>query len=301
MSTRVLVTGAGGYIGRAVAAHLARRGHQVRGAYRNPEHVATLRRDGIEPVILDIRDEDALTERAADAEVVVHCAFAASTPRDLPVAIALERRVTRTLLSTPATVVYTSGVGVLADGEGCDPVHEDRVPSSTAPLAWRFELEQAVRAARGRVIRPALVHGRGGNRILIDLIEQSAARGASGYPGEGTSRLPTVHLDDLVEAYALIVERGQEAATYAAVGADTTTRQVAHAIADLLGVPARSAADRTIADELPALQWIAGDLVVDAPRLRDQLGWHPTGLSLPEDLRGGSYTPPAPSMPAPVR
>jgi hypothetical protein len=41
--------------------------------------------------------------------------------------------------------------------------------------------------------------------------------------------------------------------------------------------------------ELPALEWIAGDLRVDARRIHDELGWRPVGPALPDDIARGSY------------
>jgi hypothetical protein len=62
--------------------------------------------------------------------VIVHCAFAASGPGDdVAAAIALERRATAVLIGatqgSEGMVVYTSGVGVLADASLLLPV---RVP-----------------------------------------------------------------------------------------------------------------------------------------------------------------------------
>ena len=41
--TRIFVTGAAGYLGSAIAARLARPGHDVFGLTRNPEHANALR------------------------------------------------------------------------------------------------------------------------------------------------------------------------------------------------------------------------------------------------------------------
>jgi nucleoside-diphosphate-sugar epimerase len=260
----------------------------VQGVVRSGRRVAELKACGVEPVQLDINELGRLAELANRADLAVHCAFGAKRPSDVAAAVDLERRATRTLVASEATVVYTSGIGVLADGRD-GPLSEDDVPSADAPLAWRYELERFVTHAGGRVVRPALVYGRGGNRILTDLIAQSAARRAAGYVGDGDGLLPTVHVDDLVDAYARVVSDGRDGGVYTALGDTTTTRAIADAIGDLLAVPVRPLTEATMRTELPALEWITGDLRVDAPRLRDELGWRPAGPSLTDDLARGSY------------
>ena len=286
----MVVTGAGGYIGGAVAAGLARRGEQVRGVVRSTGAAAELRACGVEVVELDLHDLGRLAELAYATGVVVHCAFAATRPSEVPAAIELENGVTRTLLASLARVVYTSGIGVLAGGPAGRAVSEDDIPSADAPLAWRYELERLVSDAGGRVVRPALVYGRGGNRILTGLIAQSAARGAAGYVGDGDGALPAVHVDDLADAYARVVTEGRDSGVYTVLGETTTTRVIAEAIGELLGVPAGPVTTQTMRAELPALEWIAGgDLRVDAPRIREELRWRPVAPSIADDLARGSY------------
>jgi nucleoside-diphosphate-sugar epimerase len=271
----VLVTGAGGYIGGAVAASLAGSGHRVQGVVRSTHRVVELQACGVEPIQLDLRELGQLAELADGVRLVVHCAFGATRPSEVAAAIELERRATRMLLAARSTVVYTSGIGVLAGGPAGRTVPEDYVPSADAPLAWRHELERLVTDAGGRVVRPALVYGRGGNRILTDLIAQSAARAAAGYVGDGDGALPTVHIDDLTDAYVRVATEGRDGAVYTVLAQTTTPRAIATAIGELLGVPVRPATEATMRSELPALEWIAGDLRVDAPRIRDELGWRP--------------------------
>jgi NAD(P)-dependent dehydrogenase (short-subunit alcohol dehydrogenase family) len=57
----VLVTGVSTGIGRAVAVELARRGHRVFGAGRRPEAAPP----GVEPVTMDVRDDDSVTAAVA--------------------------------------------------------------------------------------------------------------------------------------------------------------------------------------------------------------------------------------------
>jgi nucleoside-diphosphate-sugar epimerase len=58
-STKILVTGAPGYIGMGVASALVRRGHDVLGTVRNAGNAAPLVAAGITTVEVDLRDDNA--------------------------------------------------------------------------------------------------------------------------------------------------------------------------------------------------------------------------------------------------
>ncbi len=62
---RVLVTGAGGFTGLALARSLAARGYRVRGLVRNPAGAEELSRAGVEVLTGDVRDE-ALVRQALE-------------------------------------------------------------------------------------------------------------------------------------------------------------------------------------------------------------------------------------------
>ncbi|MDO9498620.1 NAD-dependent epimerase/dehydratase family protein [Falsiroseomonas sp.] len=69
---RVLVTGAGGFIGHHLVSHLVRAGHWVRGAdQKQPEYAAT---DADEFLTLDLRDPANCTAAAAGIDEVYHLA-----------------------------------------------------------------------------------------------------------------------------------------------------------------------------------------------------------------------------------
>jgi nucleoside-diphosphate-sugar epimerase len=159
-------------------------------------------------------------------------------------------------------------------------------------MRWRYDLERLVAHAGGRVVRPALVYGHGGNAIIRDLIRQSALRGASGYLGDGDGTLPTVYLDDLVDGYVRVIEKGARGQTYTFVGDTTSARAVMEEVGRLVGAskPAKSLDPETIATELPAAQWIAGDVPVAATRAREELGWTASGPTLIDELAHGEYS-----------
>ncbi len=74
MGYRIFLAGATGVIGRRVAALLRDAGHRVTGTTRAESKAGALRALGIEPVIVDVFDADALARAVAAAkpEIVIH-------------------------------------------------------------------------------------------------------------------------------------------------------------------------------------------------------------------------------------
>ncbi len=71
---RILVTGATGFIGGAVARRLLSEGHSVRAMARTPERAADLAALGADVVMADLGDEDLLDRAVQGCSVVIHCA-----------------------------------------------------------------------------------------------------------------------------------------------------------------------------------------------------------------------------------
>ncbi|MBD0315804.1 MAG: NAD-dependent epimerase/dehydratase family protein [Nitrospiraceae bacterium] len=69
----ILVTGAGGFLGTALAAHLCDQRLNVRAVVRNESHIPLLPSD-IEIVVADIRDQGKIRKAATGCETIVHLA-----------------------------------------------------------------------------------------------------------------------------------------------------------------------------------------------------------------------------------
>lgn len=71
---RIFLAGAAGAIGRRLVPLLVAAGHEVTGTTRSPEKAATLKAEGVEPVIVDVFDANALhaAVTAARPEAVIH-------------------------------------------------------------------------------------------------------------------------------------------------------------------------------------------------------------------------------------
>ena len=66
---KIFCTGASGYIGGSVAAHLIAAGHQVTGLVRSPEKAEAVRARGIQPVLGTLDDGKILTQAAQAADI----------------------------------------------------------------------------------------------------------------------------------------------------------------------------------------------------------------------------------------
>ena len=73
---KIFCTGASGYIGGSVAAHLIAAGHQVTGLVRSPEKAEAVRARGIQPVLGTLDDGEILAQAARAADIVVNAASA---------------------------------------------------------------------------------------------------------------------------------------------------------------------------------------------------------------------------------
>src|SRR4051812_19095383 len=69
----ILVTGATGCLGGAVARKLAKSGHHVTGSGRNTSNGAALEKDGIKFANVDLKDHAAMQSLAGLFPVVLHC------------------------------------------------------------------------------------------------------------------------------------------------------------------------------------------------------------------------------------
>lgn len=75
-SKTLLITGAAGFIGRAVVAHARARGHQVRALVRQEVSVLPEWGEGVTPVVADLTDRAALAPALDGVDAVIHLAAA---------------------------------------------------------------------------------------------------------------------------------------------------------------------------------------------------------------------------------
>ncbi|BDE07383.1 hypothetical protein WPS_26590 [Vulcanimicrobium alpinum] len=214
---RVVVTGAGGYLGAAIVGALRRRDHDVLALVRDDQQAASAGASGARTRVLDLRALEMLFEHAYGADAIVHAAYEPANGG------AVERRAVDALIEalkgTGNRLVYTSTLA-LPPGIAAYPA-EERPDAAAPPWHWRVANEYRAldglrRGVAVSVVRPPLAYGRrGGGVVLRGMLRDARERGRVRYVGEGSARWSTVHVDDLADAYAAILETGEAARVYA--------------------------------------------------------------------------------------
>jgi len=292
---QVLLTGATGYIGPAVAEALQRAGHAVMGLARSEDKARLLAARGHGAHRGDLRDPASLEEGVRRADAVIHTAMEAN--EDGP---QVDRAAVEAILGELSRLnrpfIYTSGCWVL--GNTGDRVADEDSPLSPTPLvAWRPAVEQLVldaarRGVQGIVLRPAIFYGRGGG-LVASFVQSAREHGAARIIGDGENRWTFVHADDLADLYLRALGAAPGTLLFAAHGSALRVREVAAAASRAAGaggkvetVPLEEARHSMgpVADALALDQQISGD------RAHRTLGWRPRGPSVFAELESGSYS-----------
>ena len=243
---KIFITGASGFIGGSIAAHLVRAGHQVRGLIRKPEHSGELKRLGIEPVLGTLDDRALLIAEAQAADAVIN---AASSDHEGAVSALIEG-----LAGSGKVFLHTSGSSIVGDASGGEAAeariyHEDALPQPTADKAARVAIDRQVLEAAQRNIRSAvlcntLIYGHGAvagsaSVQLPRLVRQAQKSGVVRHVGSGGNTWSNVHIDDVAELYRLALEKTPAGTFYFVESGEASFRDMSAAIARAmkLGAP----------------------------------------------------------------
>jgi len=292
----VLLTGATGYIGSAVAEVLQKAGHKVTGLARTPEKAKQLEARGVRACLGDLLKPETVAAAARTAEGVIHTANT-NDANSARVDAAVVQAILKVLEGTGKPFVYTSGIWVL--GSTGENAADEQTPVNPTPLvAHRPAMEQEVlgyksRGVRTIVIRPAVVFGRGGS--MPKMFAQSAREtGAARFVGDGQNRWAFVDVDDLAQLYVLALEKAPPGSLYnVAHGPSYRVRDVAEAASIGAGAKGKTQA-WPIEEARKTMHAFADALVLDqqvsGEKARKELGWSPRAASVLDDLKTGSYT-----------
>lgn len=234
-----LVTGAGGFLGRAMVKALRAHGQRVRVLVRRPlpEYADD---PGVQMVIGDLGDPRMVDHAVAGASIVYHVGAAMrGSPRDFEAGTSWGTRNIVAACRRHATsrLVYVSSLSVL-DHAGRDPTitvdetfafepHPQlRGAYTQTKLAAERMVTEAV-AAHGLpavIVRPGQIFGPGAERVTPNGTIALAGRWIAVGPGAQT--IPLVHLDDVVDALLLAAQAPQAVGrVFNVVDPQTVTQQ----------------------------------------------------------------------------
>ncbi|MBS0363144.1 MAG: NAD-dependent epimerase/dehydratase family protein [Proteobacteria bacterium] len=286
---KFFVTGASGYIGGSVATRLIASGHAVVGLTRTAEKSEKLQAQGIEPLVAELDDAEALTRAARTADAVINAASA-----DHPGAV---ETLLQALSRSGKLFIHTSGSAIVADdacGEAGEQAYSEDDYFEPVPFRLeRVEMNRRVRVAaiedgvRGVVICPPTIYGEGlglekDSDQIPKLMSLSERQGAGLYLGRGLNRYSNVHIRDLVDLFELVIDKAPGGAFFFAENGEMSFREIAEHIARALGLPGVHSLD---VEEVtrsfgPAARYgLASNSRVRAVAAR-RLGWRPSAPAL---------------------
>jgi len=312
----VLVTGASGFLGRAVAAELIARGHEVRTLQRRPSGVA-----GATDFLGSITDPRILARAVDGADGVVHLAAKVSLAGNAHEFRAVNVEGTRSLLdvaeragasrfvqvSSPSVAYAGSALA----GVGAEPSDPERAHGDYARTKAEGELIALARDSASLhvvAVRPHIVWGPGDTQLVARIVDR-ARRGRLPLLNGGTALIDTTYIDNAATAICAAHDRAPEAHGRAYVVTNGEPRPVADILAGIclaagvrpprrsipawLGRTAGSVIERIWAivpgaDEPPMTRFLAEQLSTahwfDQRDTRRDLAWSPT-VSIDEGLR----------------
>ena len=222
---RVLVTGAGGFLGRAVVRRLNEAGHAVV-ALVHAETADTGSAD-IERRSGDIASLDAMTLAVAGCDAVVHCAACVTPFGRIDDYYDVNVRGTDNLLAACEIAgirkfVFTSCASVVLDRGDLNGVNETQRMPARAPtpyLATKAIAERHVLAANARdfatvALRPHLLWGPGESTLLPRLAALAKA-GKLRLFGEAGKKIDSCYVDNAADAHVAALERLEPDSTIA--------------------------------------------------------------------------------------
>ena len=309
----VLVTGASGLLGGAVAAAVRDAGHEVRTLQRRPSGVA-----GVTDLLGSVTDATTVAHAVAGVDAIVHLAAKVSlagAPAEFEnvnvggtlrlLRAATDSTASRFVFVSSPSVAHAGASIVGDDAHPADPLRARGDYARTKATAELLALAADSPELAVVAVRPHLVWGPGDTQLVARIVDR-ASRGRLPLLGHGAALIDTTYIDNAASAIAAALERAPEVHGNAYVVTNGEPRPVAELLAGMCaaaGVPAprwsvpagvaRAAGSvieavwrvRPGVDEPPMTRFLAEQLSTahwfDQRRTRADLLWTPT-VSLDE-------------------
>ena len=317
---RALVTGGGGFLGRALVRRLVGRGDRVRVLARG--NYPELGGPAVELMRGDIADPGIARAAAEGVDVIFHLAAKAGVGGRFADYVRSNLEGTRAMLEGARSAgvrrfVHTSTPSVVFDRRGHEggdeslPLTQDKL----SPYAYtKARAEELVLGASGAelytcALRPHLIWGPDDTQLVARIVSR-ARQGKLALIGDGQHKVDSIYVDNVVDAElaaaealeagpargkAYFLSNGEPVAVgelmnriLASGGLPPVTRQVAPGLAYVVG-GVLEAVYRLLGrdDEPPMTRFVALNLSTphwfDCSRARQDLGWEPK-VSIAEGL-----------------
>jgi nucleoside-diphosphate-sugar epimerase len=296
-----LVTGATGFVGRHLVAHLAAQGESVRALYRDPAKAKLHLGPVAESVVGDICDRDTMNTAVAGAGIIYHCAAAHSTaPADeirrttVPALRVLFEAVCAA--GGSPRIILMSSLNVLGNVSYSNATEKSpRRKTKELHVDLKIEAEQLAEEwiAKGMevvILRPGLIYGPG--EPHVPKLAEAIYKKKFVYIGSRDNIVPLVHVSDMVEAMRLAGQSNAPRRVYQITdGSQTTISDLVRHLARILQCPEPTRVLPTIVPRVAnsvfemigkrgpvsraALRFLGSSRHVDIQRARNELGFQP--------------------------
>jgi dihydroflavonol-4-reductase len=309
---RVLVTGATGKVGHAVASALLERGDHVRALVRDPKRAASVVPAGIEPVQGDATDPDTLAAAVEGCDQVFN---AMGLPEQWVRDRGIFDRVNAAGSGELAAAAKRAGVARFIQTSTEDVFHADRgepfdetmlagYPKATAYERSKQRAEELVMAERDGmevvILNPTGVYGPGPSASASldkDLFQPLVKKRIPALPPGGIS---VVFVEGVAQGHLLAADKGHDGERYILSDTHVTSRGLAESVVRVAGrgrvpptMPVPVARTFALVGEgisrvirrppmlaRGQLHWFLWNARADSSKAQRELGWRPTPLEV---------------------
>lgn len=302
---KILITGATGFIGKALIKRLSGAGHEIVCIVRKTSDTNFLKKTGVRMVTVDLLERDEV-ERVFGEEkpdAVFHCAASVTEPDEdelHKVNVESTHNVCRaSYRNNVGRLVYISSVAVVSGNEEV-PLSDDLPLKASNPYGRsKIEAEKVVLEFREKglssaILRPCMIYGEDEPHALDRILQAAQKRRIPILDVSGMdSRLNLVYVGDVAEALELALLRSEAIeGTFIIADKDVITlRRFLEIVYDELGVGYPPVIPAWLVKTLSILPPVKKrisrmfkDRVYDISRAQEKLGYDPK-VSTEEGLR----------------